>query len=98
MQSRTRRLAKLGWFSIVAIASLALLADLADARSGGGRSVGSRGTNTYSAPPTTNTAPKTAAPVERSMAQKSTTAQNQLPAPATQPPASAAGRACCWAA
>jgi len=76
MQSRTRRLAKLGWFSIVAIASLALLADLADARSGGGRSIGSRGTNTYSAPPTTSTAPKTAAPVERSMTQKSTTAQS----------------------
>jgi predicted lipid-binding transport protein (Tim44 family) len=90
MQSRTRRLAKLGWFSIVAMACLALLADLADARSGGGRSIGSRGTNTYSAPPTTNTAPKTAAPVERSMTQKSATAQN------TQPAAGAASRFGGW--
>ena len=80
MQSRTRRLAKLGWFSIVAIASLALLADLADARSGGGGSFGSRGTKTYQAPPTTNTAPKTTSPIERSMTQKSTTAQTAQPA------------------
>ena len=80
MQSRTRRLAKLGWFSIVAIASLALLADLADARSGGGGSFGSRGTKTYQAPPTTNTTPKTTSPIERSMTQKSTTAQNAQPA------------------
>ena len=75
MRSRTRTLARLGWLSIVAIGALALLADLADARSGGGRSIGSRGTNTYSAPPTTSTAPKTAAPVEKSMTQKSATAQ-----------------------
>jgi predicted lipid-binding transport protein (Tim44 family) len=43
--------------------------DWADARAGGGRSVGSRGSRTFSTPPATNTAPK-AAPVERSMTQK----------------------------
>jgi predicted lipid-binding transport protein (Tim44 family) len=52
--------------------------DLAEARLGRGGSFGSRGTNTYKAPPQTNTAPK-AAPIERSMTQKgapTTTAQN----------------------
>jgi predicted lipid-binding transport protein (Tim44 family) len=44
-------------------------ADVADARVGGGRSFGSRGTKTYTAPPATNTAPN-AAPIERSMTQK----------------------------
>jgi predicted lipid-binding transport protein (Tim44 family) len=44
-------------------------ADLAEARLGRGGSFGSRGTNTYKAPPQTNTAPK-AAPIERSMTQK----------------------------
>jgi predicted lipid-binding transport protein (Tim44 family) len=66
----------------VAVASLALLADLADARVGGGRSVGSRGAKTFQAPPATNTAPKTAAPMEKSMTQPGTsaTAQNAQPA------------------
>ena len=44
-----------------------LAADLASARVGGGGSFGSRGTRTYSAPPATNTAPKPAAPIEKSM-------------------------------
>jgi predicted lipid-binding transport protein (Tim44 family) len=59
------------------------MADLADARVGGGRSFGSRGFNTYKAPPATNTAPKPAAPIERSMTQpgKSTAA----PTTAAQP-------------
>jgi predicted lipid-binding transport protein (Tim44 family) len=82
MRSRTLTLARLCWLTIVAAASLALLADLADARVGGGRSVGSRGAKTFQAPPATNTAPKPAAPIERSMTQpgKSTTAQNVQPA------------------
>ncbi len=41
-------------------------ADVADARVGGGKSFGSRGTKTYIAPPATKTAPA-AAPIERSM-------------------------------
>lgn len=36
------------------------------AKPGGGGSVGSRGSRTYSAPPSTNTAPSTAAPIQRS--------------------------------
>src|SRR5512134_1204245 len=45
-------------------------ADAADARVGGGRSIGSRGAKNYTAPPATNTAPN-AAPIDRSMTQKS---------------------------
>ena len=60
-------------------AGLALVTvDLAEARLGRGGSFGSRGTNTYKAPPQTDTAPK-AAPMERSMTPKgtpATTAQN----------------------
>jgi predicted lipid-binding transport protein (Tim44 family) len=67
--------------ALAATMALAFFAEAADARVGGGRSLGSRGSNTYSAPPATNTAPKPAAPIERSMTQpgKSTAA-----APAAQ--------------
>ena len=44
-----------------------MVADAAQAKVGGGSSLGSRGAKTYSAPPTTNTAPKAAAPVEKSI-------------------------------
>jgi predicted lipid-binding transport protein (Tim44 family) len=47
--------------------ALALSPGLADARAGGGSSFGSRGSMTYSAPPSTNTAPYSAAPMQRSM-------------------------------
>src|SRR5215207_2275605 len=52
-----------------AVAALALIAGDADARVGGSRSSGSRGSNTYSAPPSTSTAPKAGAPMERTMTQ-----------------------------
>ena len=51
----------------LAVAALALAPSLADARAGGGSSFGSRGMRSYSAPPVTNTAPFTAAPLERSL-------------------------------
>jgi predicted lipid-binding transport protein (Tim44 family) len=59
-------------------------ADVAEARVGGGRSFGSRGTKTYTAPPPTNTAPH-AAPIERSMTQKGapTSAQSANPGAST---------------
>jgi predicted lipid-binding transport protein (Tim44 family) len=89
MTSQSRKIGRFIWLAVVAAATLALMADLADARVGGGRSVGSRGFNTYKAPPSTNTAPKPAAPVERSMTQpgKSTAAQGAQAAPtaAAQP-------------
>ncbi len=64
--------ATVGRAGAIALASVAVLAftiDVADARAGRGGSFGSRGTQTYTAPPTTQTAPTTAKPVERSMTQ-----------------------------
>jgi predicted lipid-binding transport protein (Tim44 family) len=55
----------------VAALALALSPGLADARAGNGGSAGSRGSMTYSAPPRTNTAPNSAAPMERSMTPQS---------------------------
>lgn len=52
--------------SAVAAALLLLAGSLAEARPGGG---GSRGARTFSAPPMTRTAPRQAAPIERSMTQ-----------------------------
>ncbi len=51
----------------LAVLALILTPSLADARLGGGSSMGSRGARTYSAPAPTNTAPSTAQPMQRSM-------------------------------
>ena len=51
--------------------ALALSPGLADARAGSGSSFGSRGSQTYSAPPSTNTAPYSASPMQRSMTPQS---------------------------
>ena len=51
--------------------ALALSPGLADARAGGGSSMGSRGSMTYSAPRSTNTAPYSASPMQRSMTPQS---------------------------
>lgn len=68
----------------VAVAALAFAPSLADARAGGGSSAGSRGSRTYSAPPTTNTAPSTAAPMERSATPRSAPSPSYgAPAPAS---------------
>jgi predicted lipid-binding transport protein (Tim44 family) len=56
-----------GILAAIAVCALALAPTLADARPGGGGSMGSRGSRTYAAPPTTQTAPTQARPVERSM-------------------------------
>ncbi|MBS0643271.1 MAG: Tim44 domain-containing protein [Proteobacteria bacterium] len=55
----------------VAAAALVVTPSLAMARAGGGSSMGSRGSMTYSAPPSTRTAPSTAAPMQRSTTQPS---------------------------
>jgi len=57
----------LAMIAIVA-AAIAMLASSADARIGGGVSSGSRGTRTFSAPPSTSTAPS-ASPMKRSVTQ-----------------------------
>lgn len=51
----------------VAVAALSFAPSFADARAGSGSSMGSRGSRTYSAPPSTSTAPSAAAPMERSL-------------------------------
>ncbi len=51
----------------VAVIGLALHPGLALARAGGGGSMGSRGSYTFSPPPATRTAPYSAAPVDRSL-------------------------------
>lgn len=55
----------------LAAAALALAPALADARPGGGGSSGSRGARTYSAPPSTNTAPGQARQMDRTMTEPS---------------------------
>jgi predicted lipid-binding transport protein (Tim44 family) len=66
-------------FATLAVVLLALAPALAEARPGGGSSMGSRGARTYQAPPPTNTAPGTAQRFDR------TTVQPRTVAPATQP-------------
>lgn len=54
-------------FAGLAALALVLAPAAADARAGGGGSSGSRGSRTFSAPPSTNTAPSAAQPMQRSM-------------------------------
>ena len=53
--------------AICAVLAVAVATGVAEARLGGGGSFGSRGSMTWSAPPSTNTAPFSAAPMQRSM-------------------------------
>lgn len=55
--------------------------DFAEARVGGGRSFGSRGGKTFTAPPSTPTAPGTAQPMQRSMTQSGAPAAAQTARP-----------------
>lgn len=55
------------FLTLFATAGLLLAPVLADARPGGSSSSGSRGSRTYSAPPSTSTAPSTARPMDRTM-------------------------------
>ena len=55
--------------AIAAAAGIGLMATLADARPGGSGSSGSRGSKTFQAPPSTNTAPGAAAPMQKSITQ-----------------------------
>jgi predicted lipid-binding transport protein (Tim44 family) len=61
---------------VAVLAAFAFAVPCADARVGGGGSMGSRGGMTFSAPPSTRTAPS-AAPIERSMTQPSRPGYNQ---------------------
>jgi predicted lipid-binding transport protein (Tim44 family) len=63
------------------VAALALVAGDADARAGRGGSFGSRGSQTFSAPPSTSTSPS-ARPIERSMTQPGQPGSLGRPSPA----------------
>ncbi|MBI1869323.1 MAG: Tim44 domain-containing protein [Methylocystis sp.] len=58
---------------------LALAPALAQAKMGGGMSSGSRGSRTFSAPPPTTTAPRPAAPMERSVTPQNAPSFGQAP-------------------
>jgi predicted lipid-binding transport protein (Tim44 family) len=64
--SRALSIGKLARTSAAALAVFAFTAPLAEARPGGGFSVGSRGLKTYTPPPSTKTAPGAAQGVQRS--------------------------------
>ncbi len=61
----TKRLTSIARVAAIAALGLALAAPVADARVGGGKSSGSRGGQTSSAPPSTATAPNSAQPMQR---------------------------------
>jgi predicted lipid-binding transport protein (Tim44 family) len=65
---------------LAAVAVMSFVAGEADARVGGGFSSGSRGARTYSAPPSTNTAPSTASPFQRSVTQPNAARPSTAPA------------------
>lgn len=71
---------------VLAVAGLFLAASLAEARPGRGGGFGSRGARTWSAPPPTPTAPRQAAPIERSTQAPGPTAQQRAQQPAAQAP------------
>jgi len=76
---------------LLAVVLLALAPAIADARGGRGASMGSRGSQTYSAPPPTRVAPAPARPVERSMTETAPT--RPAAAPNTAQPGMAGGMA-----
>ena len=79
--ARISSVGRLGALTLALAAVLGFMVEAADARVGGGGNFGSRGTRTYTAPPTTQTAPTPAKPVERSMTQPSTGAVKQANTP-----------------
>jgi predicted lipid-binding transport protein (Tim44 family) len=78
---------------LAAAVLLALAPAIADARSGRGGSMGSRGSQTYTAPPPTRVAPAPARPVERSMTETAPARPAASPNAAGPAAAGAAGMA-----
>ena len=78
--------------AVAAVAALVMFVHDADARAGRGGSFGSRGANTFSAPPSTRTAPTTASPMQRTMTQPGQAGSATAARPATQPGGFFSGR------
>lgn len=66
--------------ALAAVGLIALSVEIAEAQAGRGRSSGSRGSQTQAAPPSTNTAPRTAAPIQRSTTQPGVAGRAATPA------------------
>lgn len=66
--------------ALAAVGVVALGVEIADAQAGRGRSTGSRGSQTQSAPPPTSTAPSTAQPIQRSTTQPGVAGRAAAPA------------------
>jgi predicted lipid-binding transport protein (Tim44 family) len=71
MSQRTRAFIKAFTIVLALVAPTVLAVSSADARIGGGFSSGSRGSRTFSAPPSTSTAPNVARPFDRTITQPS---------------------------
>jgi predicted lipid-binding transport protein (Tim44 family) len=69
LSQRTRSLFKVLAVAVAVAMPVALVVSTADARIGGGGSMGSRGSRTFSAPPATRTAPNVAQPMQRTITQ-----------------------------
>ena len=67
MLALAAKLKRLGLLTMLLAAATMLTTAVADARVGGGGSMGSRGFKTWTKPPSTNTAPKSAQPVDRTI-------------------------------
>lgn len=77
--------------AVLAALAFALAPALAEARPGGGASSGSRGARTYTPPAATQTAPRPAQPMQRTMEQPRPAAPAATPAPAAPRPAAQGG-------
>ena len=67
MLALAAKLKRLGLLTMLLAAATMLTAAVADARVGGGGSIGSRGFKTWTKPPSTNTAPKSGQPMDRTI-------------------------------
>ena len=77
MSGTSQSIRRMAALALAFTASLVLLTVQADARAGAGKSLGSRGGQTFTTPPSTNTAPKPAAPVDKSFTQQGKSASAQ---------------------
>lgn len=84
MPAAARRMRKTTAALALGIATLFAAVEYAEARRAGSSGFGSRGNRTYSAPAPTNTAPGTAAPMQRTMTPQPAQGQQAAPAAATR--------------
>ncbi|WP_417669966.1 TIM44-like domain-containing protein [Roseibium sp.] len=84
MTAAARRLSKTTAFLIIALATMFVAVDFAEARKARFGGFGSRGSKTFLAPPPTKTAPGTAAPVQRTMTPQPAQGQKAAPGASAQ--------------